>query len=300
MKNSVNSDNAVSGKASKIKSSKTERIVFGIVIFLFLVYAIYILYPFGFIINSSLKENGRAFVNDSVSIAWPMYFSNYIKAFKELTIENNSFFRMILNSLWYAFGNTFLSILSSTLVAYVVSKYNFKGRNFIYSLVLVVMMIPIYGAMPARYRLMSQLNWLNSPLYIISSANGFDFAFLVIYAFFKNVSWNYAEAAFIDGASHFQVFLKIMVPLVIPSVTAIFVTNFIGNWNAYDGPLLYLPKMPTLSAGLFAYNLKMQHGGGNVPVYFAGVTLSLIPIVTIFLAFQNTIMTKVYTGGLKG
>lgn len=282
----------------KRKTSHANRIVFAIVFILFVLYAAYILYPFVFAFNASLKENGRAFLANTVSPAFPMYFSNYAKAFKELSIENNSFFEMIFNSLWYAGGTTFLSMMSSTFAAYILCKYKFRGNKFIYSLVLVVMMLPTYGALPSRYRLLSQLGWINSPLYIISAAGGFDFAFLVIYSFFKGVSWSYAEAAFIDGAGHMKVFVRIMLPMALPAITAITITTFIGAWNAYEGPLLYLPKLPTLAAGLFAYNEKMAFFA-NQPVYFAGVVLSLIPIIGIFIAFQNTIMTKVYAGGLK-
>lgn len=283
----------------KRKMSGGERAVFIVIFVIFAVYAAYILYPFFFALNGSLKENGRAFLADTVSVSWPLHFGNYIKAFTELETAGNSFFRMIVNSVWVAGASTFLSMLSSTVVAYVLCKYKFPGRGFLYSLILVVMMLPIYGALPARYRLLSQLGWLNSPLYVLSAANGFDFAFLVAYSFFKGVSWNYAEAAFIDGAGHFKVFLQIMLPMALPAITAITITTFIGAWNAYEAPLLYLPQMPTLAAGLYAYNVKMVYMA-NQPIYFAGVILSLIPVVGIFLAFQNTIMSKVYTGGLKG
>lgn len=276
-----------------------SKAVFIVVFVFFTVYAVYLLYPFAFAFNASLKENGRAFLSNTVSFAWPMYFSNYVKAFRELETADNSFLRMTFNSVWYAAGTTFLSMLSSVVTAYALCKYKFPGRNFLYSMILVIMMLPIYGALPARYRLLSQLGWLNSPLYVLSAANGFDFAFLVVFAFFKGVPWSYAEAAFIDGAGHFKVFFRIMLPMALPSITAITITTFIGAWNAYEAPLLYLPEMPTLAAGLYAYQIKTSFFA-NQPVYFAGVTLTLIPIVGIFLAFQNTIMTKVYTGGLKG
>lgn len=279
--------------------SRTEKIVYAIIFILFVIYAAYILYPFLFMLNASLKENGRAFLRNTVGISFPMYFSNFLKAFKQLETAENSFIQMTINSIWVAGASTALSIMSSSVAAYVISKYKFRGRQLIYSLVLITMMIPVYGALPSRYRLLSQLGWVDSPLYVISAACGFDFAFLVIYSFFKGISWNYAEAAFMDGATHTGVFFKIMFPMAIPAITAIAITNFISAWNAYDGPLLYLPNMPTLSAGLYAYETKMEHHA-NQPVYFAGVILSLIPILTLFLVFQNTIMTKIYTGGLKG
>lgn len=264
-----------------------------------MIYAICILYMLFFAFNASLKDGGRAFVANNASLSIPPKFFNYIEAFETLEIADNTFFMMTLNSVWYALGNTFFNIMSSTLAAYVVCKYRFPGRKFLYSLVLMILMIPIYGALPSKYRMFNFLGFLDSPTIILSAANGFDFAFLVVFAFFQGISWEYAEAAFIDGAGHMKVFLKIMFPMALPAISAIMITNFIGNWNAYEAPLLFLPNLPTLASGLWAYQVKITYEA-NQPVYFAGVIISLIPVFLIFGLFQNTIMQNVYAGGLKG
>ena len=113
------------------------------------------------------------------------------------------------------------------------------------------------------------------------------------------MSWNYAEAAFIDGASHYSVFFKIMQPMAMPSVTAIAIMSFVGLWNDYSAPLLFMPNLPTLASGLVLYEKETQYMA-NQPIYFAGAIISIIPVVTIFIVFQNTIMQNVYAGGLKG
>ena len=281
------------------KASVGTKIVFGVVFILFVFYALAILYALFFCLNASLKDGGRQFIADNVSLSRPPKFRNYVDAFSALTLGETTFFGMLGNSVWYALGNAFFNIASSCLAAYVVCKYKFFGRNFLYGLVLVVMMIPIYGALPAKYRMLHKLGMIDSPLILLSAAGGFDFSFLIIYAFFKNVPWSYAEAAFIDGASHTKVFFKIMLPMALPAISAIFVTNFIGNWNNYDAPLLFLSNMPTLASGLFVYERKIQYLA-NQPIYFAGVIISLIPILIIFAVFQNSIMQNVYAGGLKG
>ena len=164
---------------------------------------------------------------------------------------------------------------------------------------LVVLILPLYGTEAAKYRLMKMLGCTNSPAYLISAPWAFGTVFLLIYSFFKALPWSYSEAAFIDGAGHFYVFFKIMFPLALPSVTAVFVCGFIGTWNEYATPLLYFPQMPTLSSGLWEYERQMQYQA-NQPVYYAGAILAMIPLFIIFVAFQNTIMQKVYMGGLKG
>ena len=281
------------------KKSPPQNIAFVIVFIIFVVYAIGLLIPFVFSFNASLMQNGRAFTKNMTAIAIPPYFSNYLKAFKELNVNDSNFFLMAVNSIWYAAGATFTGIFSSMLLAYATSKYKFRLGKFLYLLALLVMMLPIYGSLPAKYRLMSQLGLLNSPLYLLSTFSAFGFNFIIIHAFFKSISWSFAESAFIDGAGHFKVLFKIMIPMALPSLTAISIMSFVGLWNDYETFLLFLPKTINLSAGLYLYENKIKYAA-NEPVYFAGVLISIIPVISIFVFFQNTIMQNVYAGGLKG
>ena len=280
-------------------SGPVAKTVNVIVFILFLLCTIGMLYPYFYGLNISFMENGRAFMRDTTHIPMPPHFENYAKAFEELNLSDNSYLMMIVNSLWYSAGSTICGLLSSSCAAYVICKYRFRGRNFLYNMAIVIMMIPIYGNLPAQYKLFTKLNLVNSPLYLVTTLGGFGGTFIYAYAFFKSLSWSYAEAAFIDGASHFKVFIKVMMPMLLPSLTALGIIAFIGSWNDYMGPLLWLDKMPTLASGLWSYERKIQYTA-NQPVYFAGVILSLLPILAIFVIFQNTIMSNIYAGGLKG
>ena len=287
-------------KRSLKAKSPMEKAVFAIVFVLFLVYAILLLLPFAYGFTIALKENGRAFMSEPVKITTPFYFVNFIKAFESIAInEDNNFVTMIFHSIWYSAGMSFMSIFSCTCVAYVVSKYKFRGREFIYATAIVVMMIPIYGSLPAQYKLYTKLNLIDSPLLLITAYGGFGANFIYIHSFFKSLSWSYAEAAFIDGAGNFKVFFTIMVPMLLPSISALTIMAFVGFWNDYASPLLWLPNMVPLATGLYTYEFNMQYQA-NQPLYFAGVFLSLIPVLTLFIVFQNTIMSSVYSGGLKG
>ena len=81
---------------------------------------------------------------------------------------------------------------------------------------------------------------------------------------------------------------------------AIFIIQFIGIWNDYMTPMLYLRKQPTLSYGIYMFEQMMQYQGANYPIYFAGVIMSLIPIIILFITFQKTLMENTVAGGLKG
>ena len=273
-------------KKRKTAKSRSERIVFVVVFVLFFFYAAALVYPCLYCLNASLIDGGRAFMRDPVGMAKPPKFANYLSAFSQLDVNGNNFFAMTLNSVWFSFGGTILQMLFTSMAAYVVCKYRFRGREFIYSMVIVIMMIPVYGSLPAQYRLYSRL--------------GIGMNFLVIYSFFKGISWSYAEAAFIDGAGNIKVFFSIMLPMALPAVSAMGIMGFVGMWNDYLTPILYMSRtFPTLASGIYLYEKKIAYTA-NQPVYFAGVILSLVPVMAIFLAFQNKIMSNIYAGGLKG
>lgn len=284
---------------NKTITGRKTHIVYVIVGIIFFIYSIALLYPIFYGLVVALKENGRAFMQDPIGISFPLHFENFVEAFKALTLGETSFLGMIFNSLWYSAGTTIMSLAASTCTAYVVCKYKFKGRDLIYTAVIVVMMIPIYGALPAAYRLYTQLGMIDSPLILIASFGGFGSSFLYIYAFCKSLSWSYAEAAFVDGASNLQVFTKVMLPMLKAPLAALGVMGFVGSWNDYSNPMLYLPNMPVLASGLYTYEFNMTYTA-NQPIYFAGAVLAIIPAVILYVIFQNTIMTHVYLGGLKG
>lgn len=281
--------------------SKISRvpIVFWIVTVVFGIYALGLLYPILFAFNSALKDGDMDFLMNMTKVTLKPNFMNFINAFTELEISGNTFFDMFGNSLWFAGGTMLLNVFSSMCLAYGVSKYRFKGRDFLYSFVLIIMIFPVFGTLPARFKLYSQLNFIDSPLLLLAYAGAFDSQFLILYAFFKNVDWAYAESAFIDGASHVTVFVKIMFPMAIPAVAALAVTNFITSWNNYLDVLLYLPNMPTLSTGLYVYSTKMMYMADR-PLYYAGMLLSLVPVMVVYLTLQKTVMKMTFEGGLKG
>ena len=278
---------------------KKTKIVFMLISAIFFVYSITLLYPTFYGLIVALKENGRAYMQDPIGISFPLYFENFAKAFEALTLGETTFPQMIFNSIWYSAGSTVMTLAASTCTAYVVCKYKFRARNFIYSAVIVVMMIPIYGSLPATFRLFTQLGMIDSPLLLISAFGGFGSSFLYIYAFCKSLSWSYAEAAFVDGATNWQVFSKVMLPMLKPPLAALGVMGFVGCWNDYSNPMLYLPNMQVLASGLYTYEFNMTYTA-NQPIYFAGAILAIIPAVALYAIFQNTIMTHVYIGGLKG
>ena len=110
----------------------------------------------------------------------------------------------------------------------------------------------------------------------------------------------YAEAAFIDGASHFTVFFRIMLPLVKTTFAALMLLSFISFWNDYYTPMIYLPSMPTLSYGLYYYSHSSGQGQSLIPMQLAACMIASFPIMILFLALRKRLMGSLTLGGLKG
>lgn len=120
-----------------------------------------------------------------------------------------------------------------------------------------------------------------------------------MYGYFKNISWSYAESVFIDGGGHMTVFLKIMLPIAKPVVTALIIIGIIAAWNDYSTPLMFLPAYPTLAVGMYGVSSVLPRSG-NSPAYFAALIISTIPVIIFFAAFSDIIMSNLTIGGLKG
>lgn len=282
------------------KRTKGERVVFGVVFVLLALYAASIIYPIVWIFLSSLKEP-LEYALDMVALPQKWLFSNYPKAFERLSLQGGiTFFDMIWNSVWYTTLASGLSAFMASVTGYCLSKYNFKAKGVIYGTAIFCMTVPIVGTMAAYYKLISQLGVLDTPLYVVvTHMSSWGAYFLIMYGFFKNVSWSYAEAVLIDGGSHFTVFFRIMLPQARGPLFTLFLMAAIGNWNDYMTVILYLPSYQTLSSGLYTYRAVMERSV-EYPMYFAGLIISIIPIVTLFAAFSNVIMTNMSVGGLKG
>ncbi len=292
-------------KHNRHGNSVSRKIVFSVAFILFALYALLILFFFVYAILISLKLNQDTFLDDQFnynlfSIPTPPNFGNYVQAFTEWTNVDgeHTFMDMLWNSIWRTTSSSFLTWFTTAIVCYVLVHYRSKFTHFLYTLGLLVSMLPLYGGQGAQYRLYYNLGLINSPLITLVSITLYGSYFFYMYAFWKGISHSYAEAASIDGANHYQILFQIMLPQVLPSIIALFVMQFITAWNDYESTAAYMTEYPNLAYGTYAYSEVSQYQG-NIPAYFAGVILSLIPVLILFVVFQNTIMEKVYFGGLK-
>ena len=281
------------------KRTRADKAIFGVVFILFVLYTATLVFAVGWMFMTSLKPSSDDF---GFGLPSKWLFSNYADAFTMLNAGDGTtnFFGMIFNSLWYTVMVTSLGVIMPCITGYVMSKYDFPGRNIVFAVAITSMMIPIVGNTASNMKLAGEIGIYDTPFYpLLTSLGGFGGNFLIYYGFFKSVSWSYAEAAQIDGADPFTVFFRVMLPHAVPIMLTYAITNAIFNWNEYQSILLYMPSYPTLASGLFDYKAQADRLG-NIPIYFAGLIISMLPTIALFAAFSNKVMTSLSIGGLKG
>lgn len=282
---------------SKEKIQKEYRIPLIICSILFSVYAFSLAFPMLWILVKSF-QNPVEFVFDAERfLPSSIYFKNYSRMVQEF-----NFLPMISNTIILSLITPTVQIGSCCCISYAYSKFKFKGRSIVFFIAISSMFIPDVGTLAAAYELMMGLKLMDTLIgYIILCGTGLGFSFLLVSAQYQNVSKEYVESAEIDGASKFRIFTQIVTPLILPTITTLWLLSFIGVWNDYQMPYLFLPSHHTLSVGIKELQfIATQSGGTDYPILFAGIIMIEIPILILFFVFQKKILSFSSGGGIKG
>lgn len=279
-----------------MKTSRPHKVVFAFVSALFFLYMLTLIFPFAWMLVNSLKTNMDFFQNIWNFPSKPL-FDNYVNVWEQMNLLvyfGNSFKITLLGTL--------VGILSSSMAAYVIAKYKFRLSKFLYSLAIVVMLIPSVGTVAALYGFMVNTHLYDTHLgLVLLYAGGFGFNFILLYGFFKSISWSYAEAGFVDGASDAQVFLHIMLPQARSGIIAVSIIQAINVWNDYFNPYMFLNDKNKMTLAVGIYNLTLEQSyAADWPKLFAAMIISAVPILIVYALFSNTIVENTVAGGLKG
>ena len=226
-------------------------------------------------------------------------------------IEFGGVLNLYLNSFIFAFGGALVNVTVTCVTAYLVARYDFLYSKIIYTIVILVMVIPIVGAQASEIVMLTKLNLYDKRFtFVALKASFVGIYFLVFYETFKGIPKSYSEAAMMDGAGFIGIMVKICFPLAINVFTTVLLITFVQYWNDYQLAYLYMPHYPTLSYYLFIIN--QTNGGDRVTVNgeifymgrqgvkMAAVMLTMLPILTLFLILHEKLMSNVSIGGIKG
>ena len=275
-----------------------EIIIYSITSLIFAVVAFTYVYILLWTFMSGLKTHSEIILNPFALPLRPIW-NHFIEVTQLLEVNEHGFWSMLFNSAYFSILGAFLTQFVTATFAYTCTKYKFKGSEIPYVIILVMITLPIYGTAGASYKLYRDLKMIDSYWLILVNLGGMNGSFLYYRAFFKNVSNTYIEAAQIDGAGHFTIYLKVIFPQARPLFGALFLTGWLGSWNSYDSALVYLPNLPTLTVGLYQFNTEMIYRA-RLDILFAGCFIAAIPALILFVAFNNVLTTNVSLGGIKG
>ena len=232
------------------------------------------------------------------------HFENYPKILEIMNEKLSvSIGTMFFNGLLMAVLPGALSLFFTALFAYVEAKYDFVGKKFFFNLGIALMIIPIVGNLASAMQIRKFFHVYNNMLmHIITSPVGcfYGMNFLLLYAAFKGMPWDYAESVFIDGGNNYTVLFKIYLPMIMPTLVSLFLLSFMGAWNDYSTYLVWLPDFPNVAYGMYRFTQDADKYLVDLPVLMAGFTLVMLPTIVLYFFTHNTIQSKMMVGGLKG
>ncbi|MEM7535210.1 MAG: carbohydrate ABC transporter permease [Chloroflexota bacterium] len=270
--------------------------LYAMAIFLALIF----MFPFFWTVMSSLKSPQEINTFPPTFTPEIPQWGNYPRV-----LEMQPFLRWFWNSTFVVLMTTTGTILTSSLVAYSFARFRYRGREFIFIVTLGTMMIPAQVTLIPQFVLFHRLGWINTlyPLWVPFWFGGTAFAIFLIRQFIMTLPRELDEAALIDGASYWQIFWRILIPLCKPVIATIGVITFIASWNDFVNPLIYLQLREkfTLAVGLNYFKSQPEMAGEPTEhLLMAASVMVIAPVIILFFTTQRYFVQGIALSGIKG
>jgi ABC-type glycerol-3-phosphate transport system permease component len=252
--------------------------------------------PFLWMIGTSLKTNEQVLAFPPTWIPSPLQWSNYPDA-----LDSVPFMNYAANTALISFATIIGALISNTLVAYGFAIVEWRGRDTLFIAVLATLMLPYQVTMIPLFILFSKIHWTNTFLPLIVPAFfGHAFYIFLLRQFFRGIPRDYTDAARLEGASEMQILWQIIVPLAKPVMITVALFQFLFSWNDFLGPLIYLNDESKFTLSLGLANMQSALGLSQFGQIMAVATLTVVPVLIIFIAAQRFFIEGIATSGLKG
>lgn len=259
--------------------------------------ALLILIPFVWMISTSLKRKTDVYIFPPEWIPSPIQWHNYVDAFTIFP-----FHIYTLNSLTIVIFVLLGTLLSCSFSSYGFSRLNAPGRNFIFMVLLATMMLPGAVTMVPIYILFNKIGWIDTfkPL-IVPSWFGSAFYIFLLRQFYMSIPRELEDSARIDGCSAYGIWLRIMLPLTKPVMATVAVFTFMGTWNDFMGPLIYLTseEKRTIALGL-SYFQGSARSSPELHLLMAATLYAITPCLVLFFLCQKIFVKGLVFTGIKG
>lgn len=262
--------------------------------------AILMIYPVLWMVSSSFKTQAGIFRGKLSLIPDEWVVQNYADGWRGF--GRQTFATFFMNSAVITAFSTVGAVASSALIAFGFARIKFIGRNLWFALMIATLLLPFEIKMIPQYLLFHRIGWINTflPMIVPAALGASAFFIFLIVQFMRTIPKELDESAFVDGAGRFRIFWNIIMPLTTPALMTTAIFAFYWQWNDFVRPLIYLskPRLYTVSVALrlFADPTSVTNWGA----LFAMATLSLVPVVVIFLVLQRYIVEGISSSGLKG
>lgn len=264
------------------------------VLYLFLLaIALVMVLPFIAMISVSLQQGRGAAIYPIQWIPSPPTLANYASI-----LTHSNIARWFLNSLIVAGVGTALSIFTATTAAYAFARMDFPLRSVLFWSFIAMLMIPSQVTLIPEYLLLARLGWINTYQALLLPGVTSAFGIFLIRQYLQGVPRDFEEAARIDGASEFQIYARIVLPMLTPAIATLGTLQFLNYWNDFLYPLIVTTssQMRTLPVGL----ATLQTPTGGLPETLAGTSIAILPTVIVFLSLQRYFIRGIALSGLKG
>jgi len=256
--------------------------------------AIIMLMPFIWMVSTSLKSAGEVFSYPPTFIPEQPHWGNYVRIFEVLP-----FARFFMNSLVVALAVTGLQLVTCSMAAYAFARLRFKGRDTLFLGYLGTLMIPAQVVLIPNFIVLRQLGWIDTYQALILPAAFSAFGTFLLRQYFLTIPRELEDAAVVDGANHWQIYLRVIMPLSGPALSALAIFAFLSNWNSFLYPLIVTTRvnMSTLTVGL--NTLQGQYNTAWT-LLMAGSVIALVPILLVFIFAQRYFIAGITMTGLGG
>jgi len=287
------------GTITSVGTGRTagDQLLSGVTQVLLIFWAVIVIFPFLWMIMTSFKTNTEILFSPW-TLPDALQWQNFSNAWTNARIG-----RYVLNSVIVIAMSLTGTLLVSAMAAYVIARFQFPGNRFLFYLFMAGLMFPVFLGLVPLYFLMDDLQikdtYYGMALVYIAYSLPFTIFFLV--GFFKTLPGEVAEAGIVDGASQFQTFFQIMLPMAKPGLIAMGIFNFLGQWNQYLLPLVLMQdddkRLLSQGLGMLAIQQGYQNDYGAL---FAAMTITMVPTLVVYVLFQRRLESGLTAGALKG
>ena len=263
-----------------------------IIIIIFVIYAVF---PFLWLVLTSLKTNAEL-LDNPFSLPNKFQFKNYKEA-----VTSAGLGQLIINSLIISSIATFINIIISSMFAYSISRHKFFGSNFLFLMVVSGILVPLNALIIPYFAIINYLNLYDTRigLILVYSAVGLPVSIYILTEFFKSIPKEIEEASVVDGCNFLQRYIKIMLPLSVPGLMTAGTFQFILCWNEFIYAML-LTSSKNIRTIQFGISYFTNEFFSDYVSMFAAIVISIIPSITVFILFQERVITGLTAGAVKG